>query len=91
MFVLFFTRWRIVIHGGIDDFSRIPMYLVASNNNQSETVLTAFSKAVETYGLRSCVRSDKGVLELPGGLVHAESPTTWTGKRKHDNRFVKGH
>ena len=53
-------RWRIVIHGGIDGFSRIPVYLLASNNNKAETVATAFTNAVETYGLPSCVRSDKG-------------------------------
>ena len=53
-------RWRIVIHGGIDGFSRIPVYLLASNNNKAETVATAFTNAVETYGLPSHVRSDKG-------------------------------
>lgn len=53
-------RWRIVIHGGIDGFSRIPVYLVASNNNKADTVLTAFNKAIETYGLPSRVRADKG-------------------------------
>ena len=53
-------RWRIVIHGGIDGFSRIPVYVLASNNNKAETVATAFTNAVETYGLPSRVRSDKG-------------------------------
>ena len=53
-------RWRIVIHGGIDGFSRIPVYLLASNNNKAETVATAFTNAVKTYGLPSRVRSDKG-------------------------------
>ena len=53
-------RWRIVVHGGIDGFSRIPVYLVASSNNKADTVLTAFIHAVETYGLPSRVRSDKG-------------------------------
>lgn len=54
------TRWRIVVHGGIDGFSRMPVYLVASNNNKADTVLSAFTNAVETYGLPSRVRADKG-------------------------------
>ena len=32
-------RWRIVIHGAIDGYSRIPVYLSASSNNRSQTVL----------------------------------------------------
>ena len=54
------VRWRIVIHGGIDGFSRIPVYLVASCNNQSQTVVGHFLAAVEKYGLPSRVRGDKG-------------------------------
>ena len=53
-------RWRIVIHGGIDGFSRIPVYLKASNNNKAGTVLECFVGAVEEYGLPSRVRSDRG-------------------------------
>ena len=54
------NRWRIVIHGGIDGFSRIPVYLKASNNNKASTVLSCFREAVSEYGLPSRVRSDKG-------------------------------
>lgn len=54
------VRWRIVIHGGIDGFSRIPVYLAASTNNRAETVFQRFLEAVTTYGLPSRVRSDKG-------------------------------
>ena len=54
------SRWRIVVHGAIDGFSRIQVYLVASNNNKADTVLTAFMSAVEIYSLPSRVRSDKG-------------------------------
>ena len=53
-------RWKIVIHGGIDGYSRIPVYIVASNNNKATTVLDAFEGAVRKYGLPSRVQSDKG-------------------------------
>jgi len=38
-------RWRIVVHGGIDGYSRIPVYLHASDNNQASTVLRLFLEA----------------------------------------------
>ena len=49
-----------VIHGGIDGFSRLPVYLKISNNNRTETVLSAFVGATVNYGLPQRVRSDKG-------------------------------
>lgn len=53
-------RWRFVIHGGIDGFSRLVVYLNAATNNNATTVLDAFLGAVSQYGLPSRVRSDKG-------------------------------
>ena len=53
-------RWKIVIHDGIDGFSRLITFLRASSNNYASTVLSAFTSAVEEYGLPSRVRIDKG-------------------------------
>lgn len=54
------VRWRIVIHGGIDGYSRAIVYLKASDNNRSETVLQLFLEATAKFGWPSRVRSDLG-------------------------------
>lgn len=54
-------RWRIVIHGGIDGFSRLIVYLKASANNKARTVLNLFQEAIYNHGLPSRVRADFGV------------------------------
>ena len=53
-------RWRIVVHGGIDGFSRLITYLHYSTNNQADTVFTLFQEAIAKYGVPSRVRSDRG-------------------------------
>ncbi|XP_056432674.1 uncharacterized protein LOC130371069 [Gadus chalcogrammus] len=53
-------RWRMVIHGGIDGYSRLVVFLRASSNNRSSTVLESFVNAVDRYGVPSRVRTDKG-------------------------------
>ena len=54
------VRWKIVIHGGIDGYSRLIVYLKAANNNRADTALAAFRKGVSDYGLLSRVRTDRG-------------------------------
>lgn len=49
-----------VIHGGIDGFSRTVVYLQCSDNNRAETVINCFQEAVATFGVPSRVRSDRG-------------------------------
>ncbi len=49
-----------MVHGGIHGYSRLTVYLKASNNNRAETVLQCFKEAVAQFGLPSRVRSDKG-------------------------------
>ena len=53
-------RYNLVIHGGIDGFSRLITYLKCSNNNTARTVLEEFQEATRIYGTPSRVRSDKG-------------------------------
>lgn len=53
-------RWRFIIHGCIDGFSRRISYLFAATNNKAETVLHAFMKGCELMGLPEKVRCDKG-------------------------------
>ena len=45
-------RWCLVIHRGIDGFSRLITFLQChTNNNKSASVLTAFMNGVQQYGL----------------------------------------
>ena len=53
--------YRIVIHGEIDGFSRLIVYLRASTNNKASTVLELFGQAVAQYSLPSRVQSDQGL------------------------------
>ena len=53
-------RWRFVVHGCVDGYTRIPVFLKCSNNNKALTVLNVFRQAVDDWGLPSRVRCDKG-------------------------------
>lgn len=53
-------RWKIVVHGAIDGYSRVIPYLKASGNNRADTSLSGFLSGIERYGLPSRVRTDKG-------------------------------
>ena len=53
-------RWRFVLHGGIDGYSRMIVYLQCTTNNRAQSVFTYFWKATREYGVPSRVRSDKG-------------------------------
>ena len=53
-------RWGFVVHGGMDGFSRLIVYLYCSTNNRSDTVLELFQNATTLFGVPSRVRSDHG-------------------------------
>lgn len=53
-------NWKFVIHGGMDGYSRVVVYLWCSTNNKKDTVLKLYDMAVNQWGIPSRVRSDKG-------------------------------
>uniref|UniRef100_A0A672HNI3 Integrase core domain-containing protein n=1 Tax=Salarias fasciatus TaxID=181472 RepID=A0A672HNI3_SALFA len=88
--------WRIVIHGGIDGYSRKLMFLTASNNDRATTVLRAFLGAVQNFGLPIRVRSNKGGENVEVArymLKHpergAERSSFITGRSVHNQRMER--
>ena len=86
-------KWRFVIHGGIDDFSRTIVYLHCSNNNRTITHLSLFVKGVQSYGLPERVRSDLGGenVDIWRYMVeqHGSSTAVITGSSTHNERVER--
>ena len=53
-------RWRLLVHAGVDGFSRTVTFANCANNNAAPTVLQAFMKGVSEFGVPEKVRSDHG-------------------------------
>jgi hypothetical protein len=89
-------RWNIVIHGGIDGYSRLPVFLSASSNNKAATVLRTFLSGVQQYGLPSRIRCDKGgenILVCLFMLCHPDRGpgrrSCITGRSVHNQRIER--
>ncbi|XP_076866562.1 uncharacterized protein LOC143517696 [Brachyhypopomus gauderio] len=87
-------RWGIVIHGGIDGYSRVITYLNASTDNTALTVLAHFVRASCRYGLPSRVRSDHGgentMVALLMNLLNGEGRGSHiTGLSVHNQRIER--
>lgn len=54
------VRWGFTVHGGIDGFSRLVVYLACNEDNRAVTVSSLFLDACTAYGMPSRVRADYG-------------------------------
>ena len=89
-------RWRFVVHGGIDGFSRCIVYLCCSTNNRADTVSSLFLNAVDHFGLPSRVNSDMGTenVDISRYVLHHPNRgpnrgSMITGKSVHNQRIER--
>ena len=87
-------RWKFVIHGTVDGYSRLLTFLKCSTNNRASTVLESFTTAVQTYGLPRKLRTDLGgenvdaweyMVTQHGG----DESTIITGSSVHNERIER--
>ena len=73
-------RYRFVIHGCIDGYSRRIIYLKCSDNNRAETVVDLFVSGVQECGLPSRVRGDRGGENVRVALFMLDHPLRGPGR-----------
>ena len=83
-----------MIHGGIDGYSRLVVFLRASTNNRSETMTVAFMRGPSTYGVPSRVRSDHGLenVGVAAFMIGYRGPrrgSIITGRSVHNQRIER--
>ena len=59
-YIDFIIRWKFVVHGAIDGYSRMIVYLKCADNNRASTVLQLFTQATSIFGFPSRARGDRG-------------------------------
>ena len=86
-------RWHLIIHGGIDGFSRTIVFLKCSDNNRATTLLDCFTKATQMYDMPHKVRTDCGGenTEIWRTMIqHYSSPSAvLTGSSVHNERIER--
>ncbi|EJT52314.1 hypothetical protein A1Q1_04525 [Trichosporon asahii var. asahii CBS 2479] len=82
--------WKIVIHGGVDGFSRRVVFLRASSNNLAATVEDCFLEATTLWGWPSRVRVDYGGENLGVKKRLEEVRGTVDSKGRWRGTFIQG-
>ena len=87
-------RWKFVVHGGIDGFSRLCVYLGCATNNRAATVRDLFYVATSEFGWPSRVRSDHGMenVEVARAMINRRGTgrgSHITGNSVHNQRIER--
>ena len=77
------NRWQFVIHGGVDGYSRLIVFLKCATNNQASTAFSLFEAAVSKYGLPSRGPSDKGMENVDVAWFMLTHPQRGTDRGSH--------
>ena len=82
------------MHGAIDDYSRLIVFLSASSNNRADSVLQLFLMAVQQYNLPSRIRTDLGMENIEVARVMLERRglnrgSIITGTSVHNQRIER--
>ena len=86
------VRWRFVVIGGVDGYSRMVTFLSCADNNRAGTVLKSFKSGVQTYGIPKRVRSDKGLENVAVAdfmLTKRGTDSMITGRSTHNQRIER--
>jgi hypothetical protein len=89
-------RYRMVIHCGIDGFSRLITFLRCSDNNKADTVLALFHSATDYLGFPLHVRTDHGgenvkVWESMYDHHGSDTQPVLTGRSVHNQRVERNN
>lgn len=87
-------RWRMVVHGGIDGYSRAVVFLRCANNNEAATVLEQFLQGTTKFHFRRRIRTDHGTenVEVARYMLHRYNVATnpvITGRSIHNQRIER--
>ena len=87
------VRWKFVIHGAVDGYSRLVTFLKCSTNNRASTVLDSFIAATQNLGLPKKLRTDLGGenVEAWDYMVshHGDESCIITGSSVHNERIER--
>ena len=92
--VIKLIRWRMVVHGAIDGFSRATVFLKCSNNNEAATVVDLFQTGTNTFHYPRRIRTDYGtenieVARLMLNRYGVDSNPVITGRSLHNQRIER--